>query len=136
MAQTTNTRAVVSDYVAALVKGDVDALRASFAADATWTMPGDLPVSGTWTGPDQIIDGFLAGMMERLDPTVPVQVEPGAIIADGELAVAQWTSRARTRDGQQYENDYSVLFRVRDSKIVEVFEYLDTLYAHRVLFGG
>jgi ketosteroid isomerase-like protein len=49
-----------ADYVSALQRGDVEALRASFSPDATWSLRGDLPVSGTWTGPEQILDTFLA----------------------------------------------------------------------------
>ena len=48
---TQETRTVVEAYVAALQRGDIEALRASFAPDATWWLRGDLPTSGTWTGP-------------------------------------------------------------------------------------
>ena len=57
---TEETRNVVAGYVDALRRGDIDALRASFAPKATWTIRGDVPVAGTWTGPDEILDGFLA----------------------------------------------------------------------------
>lgn len=60
MSATETTRAVVAAYVAALGRGDLTALRASFAPKATWTIRGDLPVAGTWTGADEILDGFLA----------------------------------------------------------------------------
>ena len=136
MSTTDETRAVVGRYVQALVDGDVDALRASFAPDATWTFPGELPVSGTWKGPAGIIDGFLAQMTRTLDASVPVAVEVRNLIADGDQAMAEWTSRARSKDGRAYENDYSVVFRVSGGKIVEVREYLDTLYVSQVLFPG
>jgi ketosteroid isomerase-like protein len=132
---TESTRSVVSAYVGALQRGDIDALRASFAPEATWWLRGDLPTSGTWTGPGEILDGFLAGMTSRLDLTKPLSQEVKSIVADGELAVAEWTSRATTTSGAAYENDYAVVFHVRDGKIVAVREYFDTAYAGRVLFG-
>jgi ketosteroid isomerase-like protein len=49
---TEETRKVVAVYVDALQRGDIDALRASFTPKATWTICGDIPVAGTWTGPD------------------------------------------------------------------------------------
>ena len=55
-ARTEQTRSVVRNYVAALQRGDLATLRACFAPDATWSLRGDLPVSGTWTGPEQILD--------------------------------------------------------------------------------
>jgi ketosteroid isomerase-like protein len=97
---------------------------------------GQLPVSGTWKGPAGIIDGFLAQMTRTLDASVPVAVEVRNLIADGDQAMAEWTSRARSKDGRPYENDYSVVFRVSGGKIVEVREYLDTLYVSQVLFPG
>jgi uncharacterized protein (TIGR02246 family) len=136
MSDTERSRAVVRDYVAALQKGDIDALRASFTPDATWWLPGDLPVSGTWTGPGEILDRFLAAMVERLDTGQPLTQELKGIVADGDTAVAEWTSRAVTRDGRRYENDYAVVFVIRDEKIAAVREYFDTGYAQRVLFGA
>jgi uncharacterized protein len=136
MSSTEETRAIVSRYMEALVRGDVETLRASFAPQATWTFPGDFPVSGTWIGPDGIIDDFLARMVARFDPAVPVEVTVRNIMADGDRAVAEWTSRARSKDGQRYENDYAVVFRVDGGKIADVREYLDTLHVSRVLFPG
>jgi ketosteroid isomerase-like protein len=134
--QTERTRATVVGYVSALQRGDVDALRASFTPDATWWLRGELPTSGTWRGQAEILDIFLAGMMDRLDASKPLSQELKHVVADGATAVAEWTSRATTVDGQTYENDYAVVFEVEGDKIAAVREYFDTAYAQRVLFGG
>jgi len=131
---TETTRDVVAAYVAALGRGDLDALHASFAPKATWTLRGNLPIAGTWTGADEILDGFLAQLVATLDPQVAVTQTLHRIIADGEFAVAEWTSHARARDGKPYENDYAVVFQVRDGLIISVREYCDTSYMKRVLF--
>ena len=133
--RTEQTRRVVEAYVGVLGRGDLAALRASFAPDATWTVGGDMPVSGTWCGPEGIIDGFLAQMTERLDTSRPVTQEIHGIVADGDRAVVEWTSRATTAQGASYQNDYAVVFDVRDGLIVAVREYLDTAYAAHVLFA-
>ena len=132
---TEQTRTVVADYVNALGGGDLDALRASFAPDATWTLRGGMPVSGTWTGPAEILDGFLARVVARLDPQAPVIQDLHRIIADGEYAVAEWTSHATAADGTPYENDYAVVFRVVNGAIAAVTEYFDTAYMKAVLFA-
>jgi uncharacterized protein len=131
---TEETRRVVADYVAALQRGDLAALRASFAQKATWTIRGDLPVAGTWTGPGEILDGFLAQVTATLDLAFPVTQDLHGIIADGDCAVAQWTSHARARNGASYDNDYAVVFRVAGGLIEAVTEYCDTSYMKRVLF--
>jgi uncharacterized protein len=130
------TRSVVAGYVAALQRGDIEALRASFTAKATWTIRGDIPVAGTWTGPGEILEGFLARMFAALDPQTPVTQDLHRIIADGDYAVAEWTSHARTCNGVPYENDYAVVFHVTDGRIDAVTEYCDTSYMKRVLFHG
>jgi uncharacterized protein len=135
-ASTEASRAVVADFFRALRAGDMDALRAAFAPDATWILRGGLPASGTWTSPDGIIDGFFPQMFGRLDPGVPVVQDVHRIIADGEYAVAEWTTHARTRDGRRYDSDYAGVFRVVNGQLAAVTEYLDTAYANRVLFSS
>jgi ketosteroid isomerase-like protein len=132
---TEETRRVVSGYVGALQRGDMSALRASFTPEATWTIRGDIPVAGTWTGPGEILDGFLAKMTGTLDPGTPVTQELHRIIADGDYAVAEWTSHARARTGAPYDNDYAVVFHVAGGRIDAVTEYCDTSYMKRVLFS-
>jgi uncharacterized protein len=135
-ARTEQTRSVVQGYVAALQRGDLRTLRTYFAPDATWWLRGDLPVSGTWTGPEQILDEFLAAMIDTLDPRYPVRQTVKSIVADGATAVAEWTSHARSAAGVPYENDYAVVFEIHDDRITAVREYFDTAYAQRVLFAS
>ena len=130
------SRAVVAGFFRDLRAGDMDAVRAAFAPDATWTLRGSLPASGTWTGADGIMDGFFAQIFGHLDPAVPVVQDVHRIIADGEYAVAEWTTHARTRDGRCYQSDYAGVFRVVEGHLAAITEYLDTAYAGQVLFAG
>jgi uncharacterized protein len=127
-------RAVVERYVAALEAGDADAVRASFADDATWTIAaGSLPIAGTWRGRDAIIDDFLATALSYYEAG-SVRLEVTGIVADGDRVALQWTSRARTRSGRPYANDCIGVFTIRDGRIQSVREYMDTLYAHDTAF--
>ena len=74
--------------------------------------------------------------MARLDADQPLSQELTRLVADGDTAVAEWTSRATTTTGEAYENEYAVVFQVRGQEIVAVREYFDTEYARRVLFDG
>jgi hypothetical protein len=133
---TERSRAVVLDYVSALDRGDPGELRAMFTSDATWWLSGDLPTSGTWTGPKGIIDDFLAAMMGSLDLSRPVTREVKRVLADGDAVAVEWTTRATTSAGASYENDYAFVFEVREGRISAVREYFDTAKAHRLLFGA
>jgi uncharacterized protein len=133
---TMTSREILNRYVAALQAGDEQTIRDSFAEDATWTLrAGDLPLSGTWHGRNAIIDDFLAGALGHYEPG-SITLEVTGMIADGDEVALQWTTRARTRDGQPYENDCIGVFTVKDGKIQAVREYMDTLYAAELVYGG
>jgi uncharacterized protein len=128
----TDAKTVLTRYVAAVEAGDADTIRASFAPDATWTLAGELPISGTWTGRDAIVDEFLATAMKYYEPG-SVDLEITGMIAEGENVALQWTSRARTLDGSPYENHCIGVFTVKDGRIRAVREYMDTHYAYRAI---
>ena len=125
-----DARAVVERYIAALNAGDEPAIAASFAEDAVWRLDGELPISGTWNGRDEILGGFFATAGTFVDPA-STRVEVTRSLADGDHVAVEWTSRARTRDGAPYENHCAGVFTVRDGKIRAVREYMDTHYAHK-----
>jgi hypothetical protein len=136
MTDSVDSRAVLRRYVKAVEAGDMDAIRDCFAEDASWTLAaGDLPISGTWSGRETILDEFLSAAMSHYEPG-SVNLEITGMIGDGDQVVLQWTSRARTRGGRDYENGCIGVFTVRDGRIASVREYMDTLYAAEVAFGG
>ncbi len=134
MTQATDTKAVARQYVAAAEAGDENAIRDLFAQDATWTLAGELPISGVWKGRDAILHEFLATAMSHYEPG-SISLEITGMIAEHDQVVLQWTSRARTRDGRPYENGCIGVFTIRDGQIQDVREYMDTLYAHEVAFA-
>ncbi len=136
MVSSDDPKTVVRQYVAALQAGDGEAIRASFAEDATWTIAaGELPIAGTWRGRDAILDEFLATALSYYEPE-SVEFEVTGMIGDGDRVVLQWTSRARTRRGRAYANDCIGVFTVREGRIQSVREYMDTLYAAETAFAA
>jgi ketosteroid isomerase-like protein len=129
---TDDAKTILSRYVAAVEAGDAETIRDSFAESATWTLAGEMPISGTWEGRNAIIDEFLATAMSNYEPG-SVNLEITGMIAEGDRVALQWTSRARTLDGQPYENDCIGVFTVSDGKIQSVREYMDTHYAFKAL---
>ena len=98
-------------------------------ANLLW--PGDVRAGDLFSN-----EAFLAAMVATLDPTYPLRQVLKGIVADGSIAVAEWTSHARSAAGEPYVNDYAVVFEVRDDRITAVREYFDTAYAQRVLFAN
>ncbi|MBO3747523.1 nuclear transport factor 2 family protein [Streptosporangiaceae bacterium NEAU-GS5] len=129
----TEPRDVVIRYVEAVRDGDADVIYSSFAEDATWYYPGNLPISKVWQGRDAIVNEFLGGMGPILVPGT-MQVELVTTIAEGDRVVAEWTSKAQTVYGGAYDNRCIGIYTVRDGQITSVVEYADTLHVAATLF--
>jgi ketosteroid isomerase-like protein len=131
---TATPKEVVLHYMEILNTGDVEALRGFFEPDAVWTLAGDLPLSRSWHGPEQIFDEFIPAMFARFVPDT-VELEFEGVIAEGQRVFAEWNTRAQTRSGHAYDQHCLAVFTIRDGRIAEVREYLDTLHAHRAVFS-
>jgi ketosteroid isomerase-like protein len=44
----------------------------------------------------------------------------------GDRAIAQWTNHGTTRDGREYDNRGVSVLRLRDGRVAEIADYLDT----------
>ncbi|WP_405774802.1 nuclear transport factor 2 family protein [Streptomyces sp. NBC_00859] len=131
---TDRSKAVVLDYMRALTEGDFAALHGFFAADATWTLAGELPLSGTWTGPGEILGVFVPAMVDRMVPE-SLEMEFEGLIGDGERVLAEWNTRGLAKSGGRYDQHCLAVFTIRDGRIASVREYFDTLHAHNVVFA-
>ncbi|MER5636096.1 nuclear transport factor 2 family protein [Kitasatospora sp. NPDC002227] len=132
---TTDPRTVVVRYVNAVAEGDLPTVLASFAEDAVWSYPGDLPLSRDWTGRDAIVGEFLGGAGQLFAPDGAPQVTLTHVIVEGGTVVAEWTAVGTAATGRRYDNRCLGVFTVRDGLITSVREYTDTLHAARALFG-
>src|ERR1700691_3801485 len=97
---TNDPKTVVVRYVEAARDGMSAVIRDSFAEDATWEYPGDLPLSGTYRGIDAIVNEFLGGAAALMAPGVVLELTN--VVAEGDQVVAEWTSRATARNGKAY----------------------------------
>lgn len=125
---------VVSGFINALASGNVEVINSTLADDATWWLPGSLPVSGTHRGKKGIFEGFLAKAAPLFQPG-SLAIEVRNTIAEGDCVAVEWIARGKTAKGKPYENYYHVMFEVKNGKVQTIREYVDTLYAKEVLFS-
>ncbi|HEY6890316.1 MAG TPA: nuclear transport factor 2 family protein [Solirubrobacter sp.] len=121
-------RETIERYVEALQHGGE--VGRFFAEDATWSLDGRLPLSGTWRGREAILNDFLGQIGSLYEPG-SVSIEVTSLVADADRVALEWTSRARTSDGEPYENHCAGVFTLADGRITAVREYMDTDYAYR-----
>ncbi len=125
---------VVAGFVEALSSGNIEAAKAALADDATWWIPGSLPVSGTHRGKKAIFEDFLGKAQALFQPnSMAIQVRN--VIGEGDCVAVEWIARGKSAKGSNYENYYHLMFEVRSGKIQAIREYVDTLYAKEVLFS-
>ncbi len=103
-----------------------------FADDVQYVVPGDMPVSGTFQGKEQIMNMWL-GFFEQLEY---IKVHPEEFVAEGNTVVVRARGEAKTKAGNDYNNLYIFFFRFKGEKVVEVLELPDTAYAETVAFGS
>jgi ketosteroid isomerase-like protein len=66
--------------------------------------------------------------------TTVIEIE--SMVAEGDLVAVRFTIAGLTSPKRtDYKNYYHHQFRMRDGKIDEIWQYVDTLYAHRMLSG-
>jgi ketosteroid isomerase-like protein len=54
-------------------------------------------------------------------------------IADGDVVVVETRGNNYSASGERYDNQYCLIFRFDNGKIVEMREYMDTAFCERVL---
>jgi uncharacterized protein len=101
----------------------------ALADSATWWVPGNFPLSGTKS------KAQFAELAGSLGPKIdgPLTVTPTGITAEGDRVAVEAKSHAKMKNGKLYQNTYHFLFVVRNGKIQEAKEYLDTMHANEVL---
>ena len=123
---------LVRRYLRAMSSGD-PALPELLTEDVTWWVPPSSPLGGLKEGKPAVL-ALMGSGIGLYDATVPFGIEVEAMVADDEWVAVQMVMTARTAKGADYRNFYHWAFRVRDGRICAVKEYVDTLYAQKMLF--
>ena len=115
---------IVKDFFAAMGRRDKQGLLALSAEDIEWIIPGEgWPLAGTHRGHAGLAD-LLQKASETLDTSYP---KPPEFIAQGDrvLVVGFATGRIKATD-KTFEDDWVFDITVRNGKLTNVREYIDT----------
>ena len=126
-------KAAIRRVAEAFGAGDIDAVFAEATDDFEFTLAGSPPGGGTARGKQAMVDAIKALFGSKLEGgAIAMTVEN--LIAEGDFVVEQARGRARTVDGNDYNNVYCRVWRFRDGKIAALTEYMDTELARRRLW--
>ena len=141
-ARIARNKETVRQFLAAVPDQDRAAMGATLAEDAAMhyqrpSLPNDSGAKPIpcLRGREAILDDLGTHIFQLFRRgTIRVTIE--SVIAEGDQVAVQWIMAAMTvRRNEPYENFYSFYFRLRDGKITDFWEYLDTLYASKLLFS-
>ena len=116
---------IVKDGFAAFGRGDMQGLLALFAEDIEWIVPGEgWPLAGTYRGHAGVAD-FFQKDIEMLEISF---LEPREFVAQGDRVLVVGFSRGRVKaTNRAFEHNWVFAFTVRNGKVTNVREYIDTL---------
>ena len=115
---------IVKDFFAAMGSGDKQGLLVLAAANIEWIIPGeDWPLAGTHRGHAELAD-VLQKASEEVEMTYP---KPPEFVAQGDrvLVVGVATGKIKATN-KPFKDDWVFDITVRDSKVKNVREYIDT----------
>ena len=113
----------VKDFLAAIGRGDNEALLALAAEDIEWIIPGkDWPLAGTRRG-----HAGLADLLETASRTMETSTEPREFVAQGDRVLVVGFAKGKVKAANKtFEDDWIFAITVRHGKLTSIREYVDT----------
>ncbi|MFK0159470.1 nuclear transport factor 2 family protein [Streptomyces sp. NPDC090499] len=132
---TSKAIATVEAYLDALGARDMEQILSHFAADSTWTIPGDpalTPWAGSRTGPEEIRQS-LTSFFTAVEP-LTFELRPLVETGGRVLAPGRYVSRFHP-SGQVLESEMILRFAVADGVITDYRVFEDSLGVTRTHLG-
>lgn len=113
----------VKDFFAAIGRGDREALLALAAEDIEWIIPGkDWPLAGTHRG-----HAGLKDLLETASKSIETSTEPREFVAQGDLVLVVGFAKGKIKaTNKTFEDDWIFAITVRDGRLTNIREYVDT----------
>lgn len=125
-------KAIISNFLEVIGQGDVAAIRAAYAEDGYCQTMGNTLISGKF-GREQV-----AAAAGRIFDAFPngVRFDVVNMTAEDDRVAVEAVSHGDHVSGAHYSNHYHFFFRLRDGKITELREFMDTELVTDILCGG
>ena len=122
---------LMRDLFAGIAAGDRTAFADCLADDLTMRVTGQYSWSRTFRGKQAFLrdlHGYLATLVADGRRTIPLN-----FVAGGDHVVVEARGEMQTKAGVPYNNEYCLVYRIKDGKIVEMREYCDSALTEAVL---
>lgn len=126
-----DNKKLIEDLFAAIAAGNRTLFMETLADDVEMRITGHYSWSQTFKGKAALTRGlyqYLATLVADGRRTIPFN-----IVAGGDHVVVEAIGEMQTKAGVPYNNDYCLIYRLKDGKIVEIREYCDSALTEKVL---
>ena len=121
---TTQNKELLQRIFAELAVGNSRPFVEALADDFRWVIAGSSRWSRTFEGKQAVLTRLFGVLRATLADRVRTRAT--RFIAEGDTVVVEARGENTTRAGVPYNNSYCLIYTVRDGKLHEVIEYMDT----------
>ena len=127
---TDNNKKLVEDFFRILSSGSQDYLDFYTEESIIWTA-GENAIGGSRSKSEVV--GFAKSVLDSFPDGITFNIVN--LIAENDCVAAEVEGSAMHVSGKPYNNKYHFLLKIKDNKILELKEYMDTQLAAKVLLG-
>ena len=119
-----SNKQLVRDTWGAVTDGKIELFLDGLADDVSWTFFGSHRFAGTFNGKNDLVKRLFAPLGDVLEEGISVNIN--SMTAEDDRVVIEAKGKARSKSGQDYNNDYCIVVTIANAKIQHVREYLDS----------
>jgi ketosteroid isomerase-like protein len=127
----TDNKRLMQEIFAGVADGDGTLFRECLADDVTMRVTGQYSWSQTFRGKEAVLRDLYGYVRQVTIGTRKTRAL--RFIAEDDLVVIEAKGDMTSKDGVRYDNDYCLIYRLTNGKIVEMTEYQDSTLCERVL---
>jgi len=127
----TENKKLIESLFASVAAGDRKPFVDHLADDVVMRVTGQYSWSQTFRGKEALLRdlyGYLGTLLAEGRKAIPQR-----FIAEGDHVAVEAVGDMRTKAGVPYNNEYCLIYRLKDGKIVEIREYCDSTLTEAVL---
>lgn len=124
-------RETIRRIYAAMEQGELSVFGAAVAPDYVWRLAGHCSWSKRFAGQQDVRTNLLRPLFALF--ATQYRARATSIVAEGDVVIAEVRGDVMTKAGERYNNEYCLVFRFREGRIIEIVEYCDTDLIERVL---
>ena len=128
-----DNKTLMERLFAGVAAGDRKPFLDHIADDVVMRVTGHYSWSQTVRGKEALFRDFYGYLATLLADGGTRRTIAHRFIADGDHVVVESVGKMQTKAGVPYNNEYCLIYRLKDGKIVEIREYCDSALTEKVL---